>query len=152
MVYKLSSSSGLWVICAPWRILGADLSEAVALSEIWSLVGSVKSFGQVRLVDLLPWSLWPPLSPQKTPAQMWPSLLLSPLEEKAGVSGAWNQCQKTHFTMFYINGIHKYNLSSTKQAWLGKVKRSCSVMSDSVTPWTVAYHTPPSMGFSRQEY
>ena len=21
-----------------------------------------------------------------------------------------------------------------------------------VTPWTVAYHTPPSMGFSRQEY
>ena len=20
------------------------------------------------------------------------------------------------------------------------------------TPWTVAYHTPPSMGFSRQEY
>ena len=25
-------------------------------------------------------------------------------------------------------------------------------MSDSVTPWTVAYHAPPSMGFSRQEY
>ena len=25
-------------------------------------------------------------------------------------------------------------------------------MSDSATPWTVAYHTPPSMGFSRQEY
>ena len=21
-----------------------------------------------------------------------------------------------------------------------------------VTPWTVAYHTPPSMGFSKQEY
>ena len=21
-----------------------------------------------------------------------------------------------------------------------------------VTPWTVAYHAPPSMGFSRQEY
>ena len=27
-----------------------------------------------------------------------------------------------------------------------------SVVSDSVTPWTVAYHAPPSMGFSRQEY
>ena len=25
-------------------------------------------------------------------------------------------------------------------------------MSDSATPWTVAYHAPPSMGFSRQEY
>ena len=24
-------------------------------------------------------------------------------------------------------------------------------MSDSVTPWTVAYQVPPSMGFSRQE-
>ena len=32
----------------------------------------------------------------------------------------------------------------------GKVDQS--VVSDSVTPWTVAYHTPPSMGFSRQEY
>ena len=25
-------------------------------------------------------------------------------------------------------------------------------MSDSVTPWTVAYQAPPSMGFFRQEY
>ena len=25
-------------------------------------------------------------------------------------------------------------------------------MSDSVTPWTVTYQAPPSMGFSRQEY
>ena len=25
-------------------------------------------------------------------------------------------------------------------------------MSDSVTPWTVAYQAPPFMGFSRQEY
>ena len=29
---------------------------------------------------------------------------------------------------------------------------SCFLMSDSVTPWTVAYQVPPSMGFSRQEY
>ena len=34
-----------------------------------------------------------------------------------------------------------------------KVKRKCSVMSDSFsTPWTVAHQAPPSMGFSRQEY
>ena len=29
---------------------------------------------------------------------------------------------------------------------------SRSVTSKSVTPWTVAYQAPPSMGFSRQEY
>ena len=29
---------------------------------------------------------------------------------------------------------------------------SHSVMSDSVTIWTVTCQTPPSMGFSRQEY
>ena len=29
---------------------------------------------------------------------------------------------------------------------------SCSVMSDSVAPWTVAHQAPLSMGFSRQEY
>ena len=28
---------------------------------------------------------------------------------------------------------------------------SCSVVSDSATPWTVAYQAPPFMGFSRQE-
>ena len=28
----------------------------------------------------------------------------------------------------------------------------CSVMSDSVTPWTVAHQAPLSMGFPRQEY
>ena len=33
-----------------------------------------------------------------------------------------------------------------------KWKWSCSVVSDSVTPWTVAYQAPVSMGFSRQEY
>ena len=34
-----------------------------------------------------------------------------------------------------------------------KVKRvSCSVLSDSVTPWTVACQVPPSIEFCRQEY
>ena len=33
-----------------------------------------------------------------------------------------------------------------------KWKWSCSVESDSATPWTAAYQAPPSMGFSRQEY
>ena len=34
-----------------------------------------------------------------------------------------------------------------------KVKvKSLSRVQLFVTPWTVAYHTPPPMGFSRQEY
>ena len=33
-----------------------------------------------------------------------------------------------------------------------EAKWSCSVMSNSATPWTVAYQTPPSMEFSWQEY
>ena len=35
--------------------------------------------------------------------------------------------------------------------WKVKVK-SLSRVRPSATPWTVAYHAPPSMGFSRQEY
>ena len=34
----------------------------------------------------------------------------------------------------------------------GLCERSHSVVSDSVTPWTVAYQAPLSIGFSRQEH
>ena len=34
----------------------------------------------------------------------------------------------------------------------GTVQFSCSVVSNSATPWTAAHQAPPSMGFSRQEY
>ena len=42
----------------------------------------------------------------------------------------------------------------TTIAWKKKKKWnwSVSVMSNSATPWTVAWQAPPSMGFSRQEY
>ena len=33
-----------------------------------------------------------------------------------------------------------------------KWKWSCSVVSNSATPWTIAYQASPSMGFSRREY
>ena len=41
-----------------------------------------------------------------------------------------------------------------KTIWLGEkcVSVSCSVMSDSVTPWTVAHQASLSMGFLRQEH
>ena len=37
-------------------------------------------------------------------------------------------------------------------AWREKWKWNHSVVSNSATPWTAAYQTPLSMGFSRQEY
>ena len=40
------------------------------------------------------------------------------------------------------------------EIWTIKIAESGrgSIVSDSVTLWTVAYQAPPSMGFSRQEY
>ena len=35
---------------------------------------------------------------------------------------------------------------------LGASSAVCSVMSDSVTPWTAAHQAPRSVGFSKQEY
>ena len=47
-------------------------------------------------------------------------------------------------------------LSKGGVVWARPVKKeervSCSVMSDSVTPWTVARQAPLSMEFSRQEH
>ena len=42
---------------------------------------------------------------------------------------------------------------SFSNAWKWKVKvKSLSCVRLLATPWTAAYHGPPSMGFSRQEY
>ena len=42
---------------------------------------------------------------------------------------------------------------SFSNAWKWKVKvKLLSRVWPSATPWTAAYHAPPSMGFSRQEY
>ena len=38
------------------------------------------------------------------------------------------------------------------QILTNEIMWSCSVVSDSVIPWTAAYQAPPSMVFSRQEY
>ena len=44
-------------------------------------------------------------------------------------------------------GLHPWELSSWETCTCAR-----SVMSDSVTPWTVAHQAPPSMGFSGHEY
>ena len=43
------------------------------------------------------------------------------------------------------------NIQTPFSLW-SEVKWSRLVVSDSVTPWTVAHQAPPSMGFSRREY
>ena len=65
--------------------------------------------------------------------------------------------------MWYIHTI-KYDLALRKKeilqyatTWMNledmKVKvKQLSCVRLFVTPWTIAYHAPPSMGFSRQEY
>ena len=45
-------------------------------------------------------------------------------------------------------------MEASNECRIMKVKEivSCSVVSNSVTPWTVAHQAPLSMEFSRQEY
>ena len=52
------------------------------------------------------------------------------------------------FTFMHWSGLPFPSPMHESEKW----KWSCSVVSDSATPWTAAYQAPPSMGFSRQEY
>ena len=63
----------------------------------------------------------------------------------------------THGTLTPIGLLHYcITLSITHKRWLhlsaSFATESCSVASNSATPWTVAHQTPLSMEFSRQEY
>ena len=52
----------------------------------------------------------------------------------------------------FLSLYNTYNMSYTDDVWwfwLSEVAQSCPTF---VTPQTVAYQAPPSMGFSRQEY
>ena len=51
------------------------------------------------------------------------------------------------FHLFKIESI-SFKSSNALEKKESKVAQSCPT----VTPWTVAYHVPPPMGFSRQEY
>ena len=53
--------------------------------------------------------------------------------------------------VFYLCHLHLFSLFLVFLSFF-VVKWSCSVVSDSAIPWTVAHQAPPSMGFSRQEY
>ena len=57
------------------------------------------------------------------------------------------------FFIFFIFRISLlWELHIIVRILLKERKWRCSVMSDSATPWTIAYQASLSMGFSRQEY
>ena len=61
--------------------------------------------------------------------------------------------QRNHCDLFYFGGVITeliFPFFETKK-WKWKVK-SLSRVWHFLTPWTVAYQAPPSLGFSRQEY
>ena len=59
--------------------------------------------------------------------------------------------RNSYFTRFVSYGFQWHCLCSQKEKERNKVKLlSCVRLF--VTPWTVAYRAPPSMGFSRQKY
>ena len=69
----------------------------------------------------------------------------------------WDQLAPRHQSMLYLRaafGVHKVLWGSSLHLSLrsGILFFIHKIMSDSATPWTVAYQTALSVGFSRQEY
>jgi len=63
-----------------------------------------------------------------------------------------NKWKEKKLSIYYISAMF-INLCAQKILETMKSKsESCSNMSYSATPWTVAHQAPLSMGFSRQEY
>ena len=56
------------------------------------------------------------------------------------------------YIIHYLCGVSKISATIKDLRMSSEVKWSRSDVSDSATPWTVAYQAPPSLGFSRQEY
>ena len=62
----------------------------------------------------------------------------------------WKNSETKHLITWYSCWVTFRKTISW--SWYLVLNVSHSVMSDSVTPWTVAHQAPLSMGFSRQEY
>ena len=76
------------------------------------------------------------------------------------VSNSLQWCPKETFNKrLFCEGFFWYQRGfGMVYIWILRIKAvivvlcACSVVSDSVTPWTVAHQVPLSMGFPRQEY
>ena len=53
----------------------------------------------------------------------------------------------------YIHISHHYVIcSGLEQCYMSLINKTGQANRNNTTPWAVAYHVSPSMGFSRQEY
>ena len=63
--------------------------------------------------------------------------------------GTWKVCVGTFQTLYPILWLESSVICCIYKHWCGV---SCSVMSNSATPWTLAHQAPLSMEFSRHKY
>ena len=82
-----------------------------------------------------------------------PWLFVGRTDAEAEAPLLWHTwCEElTHWKILMLGKIEAERSGWQRIRW-SKRKSSHSVVSDSVTPWTVACQTPLSMGFPRQEY
>ena len=84
---------------------------------------------------------------------LWPADTKSRLIGKDPDAGKdWRQEEKEATEDEMVAWHHQRNGHEFKQTLKWSEVKSPSRVRPFVTPWTVAYQTPPSMGFSRQEY
>ena len=106
------------------------------------------------------WLNWTELTDVKIPSRLWLFLALFITEDLT--TGSWELAKmfinvEKKNTSFRAWTAQRHDMVNRHFSGIEKVKESesevpQSVVSNSVTPRTVAYHVPPSMGFSRQEY
>ena len=70
--------------------------------------------------------------------------------DKTALYSGYNKREMAVFSLYIYVCIHTHTYICIYMNVCMKWSRS--VVSDSATPWTVAYQAPPSMGFSKQEY
>ena len=75
------------------------------------------------------------------------SLLFWKVEDVLHDSTYWIFCAPSDKFCSFLTLAYIFCLFVSRSVWL-----SCSVVSDSATPWTVTHQAPLSMEFSRQEY
>ena len=114
----------------PWWLSGKESScNAGASGDTVSILGSGRSPGRGQGYPL------------------WYSCLKNPMDR-----GAWWATLHKITKSWAQLSIHRFRSNVTKQVSFLRTERKWNWSRSVVTPWTVAYEVPLSMGFSRQEY
>ena len=115
---------------------------AVVKAAWWTIACQASLSGDFSMARILEW-----VATSYSRGSSWPGDLPDP-----GIFQA--QGSNPHISHLLPWRLDSLPLVSPGKPPMGvwKWKWSRSVVSNSATPWTVAYQGPPSMGFSRQEY